>query len=141
MSQYFCPQCAESNGLITAASPATLTGTQYQLDKFIKHTAPSGSHQLNSIFDDPTYDEYRRYVVTTTASGLLEIDDQGRKNLWWFAGSQTGAEYRNGVYFAPTDGVKIVWPENDTKLHAYPIVSSPGSTVTCASCGKSLPLW
>ncbi len=139
--KYFCHQCAISNSLITPASPTTLTGTRYQLDKFIKHTAPSRSYHLLSVFDDPTYGAYSSYVVSTGASGMLQIDDHGRKNLIWFAGRRTGAEYQDGVFAAPADGVKVVWAESDTKLHAFPIAASPPSTVTGASCGRELPLW
>ncbi len=141
MSKYYCHECMMVNSIVTPASPIALTGTQYQLDKFIKHTAPSQSYPLNSVFDDPTYKAYSKYVVSTSASGLLEIDDQGRNNLMWFAGSRTGAEYRNGVFTAPTEGVKVVWPESGTKLHAFPITGSPHRSVNCASCGKALPLW
>lgn len=141
MSRYYCHECSILNGLVTPASPVSLTGTSYQLGKFIKHTAPTGTYPLNSIFDDPTYDTYSQYVVTGTASGLLEIDDGNRKNFIWFAGRRTGAEYRNGIFIAPTSGVKVVLPEDDTKLHAFPITASPPSTVNCVSCGKPLPLW
>jgi hypothetical protein len=141
MNQYYCHQCAISNGLVVPANPNTLTGTSYQLGKFIKHTAPTGTYPLNSVFDDPTYDTYSRYIVSGTASGLLEIDDLGRKNFVWFAGQRTGAEYQNGVFIAPASGVKIVLPEDYTKLHAFPITTSPGSISNCVSCGKILPLW
>jgi len=130
-----------SNCLVTPASPISLTGTQYQLSKFIKHTVPSGSYRLDSVFDDPTYKEYSDYIVNTSASGLLETDDLDRKNLIWFAGSHTGAVYCNGVFVAPTHGVKVVLPESETKLHAFPIAGSPHRKVTCALCGRLLPLW
>ena len=141
MTEYFCHQCAISCSLVTPASPVNLTGSQYQLDKFIKHTAPAAAYQLNSVFDDPTYKSYGDYVVSTAASGALQIDDHGRKNLVWFAGRRTGAEYCSGVFAAPTEGVKVVLPENDTKLHAYPIAASPHSCAICPSCGTTIPLW
>jgi hypothetical protein len=142
MSQYYCHQCAISNSLVSPASPSSLISGSYQLDKFIAHTAPSASHlekDINSVFSDPTYKGYSTYVVNTTASGFLEIDSGGHKNLIWFAGSQTGIEYRKGAFFAPSDGVKVVWPENDDKLHAFPIASSPLQSVVCTLCGRPIP--
>jgi hypothetical protein len=130
-----------SRGLVIPANPVSLTGTSYQLGKFIKHTAPTGTYPLNSIFDDPTYSTYCDYVVTGTASGYLEMDNNNRKSFTWYAGQRTGAEYQNGVFVAPTSGVKIVLPENDSKLHAFPIAASPNSISYCAYCGKPLPMW
>ncbi|MCI0558924.1 MAG: hypothetical protein MN733_10545 [Nitrososphaera sp.] len=139
MPKYYCHE--HSSSLVTPASPSSLTGSQYQLDKFVKHTAPTASYHLNSVFAGPTLQAYSTYVVNTAASGFLEVDDQGRKNLIWFAGSQNGVEYRNGAFSAPTAGVKVVWPEDDNKLHAYPIAASPLRIEVCASCGKQIPMF
>ena len=140
MSTYYCHACAIL-GLVTPAFPVSLTGTQYQLDKFIKHTAPTGIYSINSVFNDPTYEAYSGFIVTGTISGFMEIDDRGRKNFHWYAGEQTGVEYRNGGYNAPTNGVVIVFPEDDTKLHAYPIQGQSGVINYCANCGAPLPMW
>jgi len=142
MLQHYCHECSVLNGLVIPASPSSLTGTSYQLEKYIKHTAPTGIYEgLNSVFDDPTYEAYSGYTVTGTASGLLEIDYKNRKNLIWYAGSPTGVEYRNGIFTAPTTGVKIVLPEDGGKIHAFPITASPHSVAKCLLCGKPLPLW
>ncbi len=130
-----------SQGLVKPANPISLTGTSYQLGKFIKHTVPTGTYPLNSIFNDPTYNTYSGYIVTGTMSGLLEIDDYGRKNFIWYAGENTGAEYRNGIYVAPTSGVKIVLPETSTRLHAFPIAAQPNLINYCRNCGAPLPMW
>ncbi len=141
MSQYFCHTCSSVLGLVIPASPTSLTGTYYQLEKYIKHTAPTKIYAINSIFDDPTYLAYSGYIVTGTISGLMEIDDHGRKNFIWYAGERTGAEYRNGMFIVPTSGIKIVLPEDDTKLHAFPIISNPGLINYCLNCGLPLPMW
>ena len=141
MAQYYCHQCAISNSLVSPVSPSSLTDTPYKAGKFMKHTAPSASvvYSINSIFNDPTYKTYENHVVNATASGFLEIDDWGRKNIIWFAGSQIGVEYHNGVFVAPTDGVKLVLPEDDSRLHAFSIGSSPLQSMLCASCGRPIP--
>ena len=143
MAQYYCHQCAISGSLVRPVSSSSLTDTLYKADKFIKHTPPSASavYSINSVFNDSTYQTYESYVVNAAASGFLEIDNRGRKNIIWFVGSQVGVEYHNGVFVAPTDGVKLVLPEDESKLHAFSIGSSPLQSRSCASCGKPIPFW
>ncbi len=107
----------------------------------MKHTAPSASavYPINSVFNDSTYQSYENHIVNAAASGFLEIDDKGRKNIIWFAGSQIGVEYHNGVFVTPTDGVKLVLSEDDNRLHAFSIGSSPLQSASCAFCGKLIP--
>ena len=141
MAQYYCFDCRILLGLLPPINSVSLTGTPYQLARYIKHTAPTGTYSVNSIFVDPTYITYSNYIVSGIVSGFLEIDYYGRNNLIWFAGELTGAEYHNGVFVAPTNGVKIVLPEDETKLHAFPILANPGTVNYCVSCRKPLPMW
>ena len=143
MTQYFCYQCAIANNLVSPVEVDTLnlTGSSYQLEKFIKHTSPPTGSGYITVFDDPTYKNYRNYIVTGTISGMLEIDDRGRKNLLWYGGEQTGFQYIGGRYIAPVSGVKIVLSENSERLHAYPVEGVSGLILTCASCGEPLPQW
>lgn len=139
MSTYYCHDCSISLGLIVPQIPTSLTGTNYQLERYIKHTAPTGTYFVNSVFDDPL--AYSGYIVTGTMSGFLEVDDRNRNNLIWYAGERTGVEYRNGVFVAPTNGVKIVLSQDYSKIHAFPIVDNPCTVNYCANCGKPLPMW
>lgn len=141
MSQFYCHQCAYTNNIIVPAEHTTLTGTYYQLVKYMKHTLPADSYRYVSVFDNPDYENYRDFVVTGTISGMLEVDDYGRKNLIWYAGRRTGALYINGEYIMPANGVKIVFPEDEQKIHAYPVTSSSGTIHSCAFCGIDLPQW
>ena len=141
MATYYCHHCALSNSYIIPANPITLTGTLYQLGKFIKHTIPSSSYGTVSVFDEPSYENYSNYFVGTIASGCLEIDDLGRRNIIYYAGERTGVEYANGVFIIPTSGIKVVLAEDGNMTHAFPITSSPGNIVYCAICGVPIPLW
>ena len=134
MSEYYCHKCAAIKGLMNPASPTDLIGTPYQLDKFIKHTAPAGIYPVNSIFDNLDYSAYRDYVVYTSGSGCFEIDDQGRSNLIWIAGRKIGATFHNGVLIAPDDAVRVVFHDNEWKIHAFPTLSDPIQTKRCALC-------
>ena len=143
MSQYYCYECAISNGLIfpVDADSLNLTGTTYQLDKYVKHTTPSTQKGLVTIFDRPDYEKYRSYIVTGTISGMLEIDDISRKNFVWYGGYQTGFEIINGNYIAPVSGIKIVCSEDDQQIHAFPVEGVSGLIYNCMICGKPLPQW
>jgi hypothetical protein len=143
MPQYYCYQCAISHNLISPvdADSLNLTGTSYQLGKYIKHTSSPSGLGIVSIFDDPAYDTYRGYIVTGTISGMLEIDDSSRKNFIWYGGNQTGFEYRDNNYVAPVSGIKIVLVENDQAIHAFPVRGYSGLIYYCQICGNPLPQW
>ena len=93
VSEYYCHRCSVMLGLVKPEVPESLTGTSYQLEKFIKHTAPTGTYPINSLFSDPSYERYRDFVATTIVSGSAYIDDRGRSNLLYFAGDKIGATY------------------------------------------------
>ena len=138
MPRYYCYECARLNGLISPVDPSTFGDPDYQLEKFVKHTAPTGVYPLNSIFHDPTWTSYKNYMVTTSASGCLEVDDNNRKNLIYFAGEETGLKYINGVFTALCSGVKLVCSENVGRVHGFPIDFHPESK-NCALCGRCVP--
>jgi hypothetical protein len=136
MPKYYCHHCGVSQGIINPVSSSRLDDNEYKLEKVIKHTAPSsldwGPH---SVFNDSSYHAYHNYLVNTSASGFVEIDDEGRVNMAWYAGSSTGIKYRDGVFQKPTDGVKLVYHNNDETIHAFPIPMAPYETTKCANCG------
>jgi len=123
---------------MAVASPVSLISGSYQIEKFIKHTVPVSMymHRFVSIFDNPTYDAYRGYTIDSSGSGCLEIDDGGRRSLIYVAGRRVGATYRNGLYVRPDDAIRVVWYENEWKIHTYPTYSEYVETQTCADCGR-----
>ena len=129
--------------LVFPSEPDTLnlTGTNYQLEKYIKHTKPPTQKGLITILENPDYESYRGYIVTGTISGMLQIDNRDRKNFIWYGGYQTGFEYIDGNYVAPVSGIKIVCPEDDQHIHAYPVAGISGLIYNCTLCGKPLPQW
>lgn len=143
MSTYYCYECSISNGLIFPIDPdpLNLTGTSYQLEKYMKHTTPPTQRGLITILDNPDYENYRGYIVTGTISGMLEIDDRNRKNFIWYGGYQTGFKYIDSDYIAPVSGIKIVHPEDEQRIHAFPVKGISGLIYNCTICGKPLPQW
>ena len=111
-----------------------LLQSQYQLDKFVKHTLPL-SHPFASVFNTSGTGDYGNYVVNTAASGAVEFDAQGRRNIIWVAGRATGYSFQNGVLVGPTDGVKVVLSSDANKVHAFPVSSTSLATHNCAACG------
>ncbi|MBX3427591.1 MAG: hypothetical protein KF688_18065 [Pirellulales bacterium] len=138
MPTYYCHKCGLSEGHVKPDVHANLTGEQYQLEKFIKHTAPTGQYKVNSIFADPSYKKYADYIVTTTASGYVEIDDNQRTNIVWFASEKAGTKYVKGAFKCDQSGVKVVFHDDSTKIHAFAAEVNFG-TKTCAKCGASIP--
>lgn len=139
MNQYYCHACAIRCGKLKPADPIELTGTQYQLEKFIKHTAPSTTYPLNSVFTGPASESYRNYIVTAVASGCVQIDGN-RTNIVWVASATTGFTSRNGSFVARNDAVKVVFHDDQFKIHGFPSGSTEFGSATCIDCGKPVPM-
>jgi hypothetical protein len=138
MAIYYCHACAV---LLKAVQPLCsltidLTGTQYQLEKFLKHTAPANMNGFISVYDDPSYPQYKDWSVTASLSGCVEIDDASRKNIIWYAGKTIGVSYDHGTPVCRDDTVKLVLPEYASSTHSFPVLSgSYLQTLKCNNCG------
>lgn len=138
---YYCHECAVRNGLVNPidAFTANLTGSNYQFEKFVKHTAPNQYNGLISVFFWQDFPLYRDFTISGSISGALQIDDQNRKNLIWYAGRDIGITYENGVYRSPNDAVKVVLSENPTGIHAFPINYELQYVNRCLACDRIIP--
>ena len=125
-------------GIPAAAPTDRLFDTSYQLGKYMKHTAPDTAYDINSVFSDPGTAAYAGYAVSTMGSGWYQIDDRGRYNMTWYAGSVVGAEYKGGIFHVPASGVKVVCYYDEFKIHAYPDATIIPAT-TCLRCGAPIP--
>lgn len=119
-------------------SNINLTGSSYLLSKFYKHTLPPISNNLISVFDSSDYNDYRDYVLNTSASGSVEIDSKNRMNVVWVAGKHTGFTFQNGIPQIPNDSVKVVLHSDENKIHAYPTGSIDFSSAKCINCGRDI---
>jgi hypothetical protein len=113
-----------------------LIGTQYQLEKYVKHTVPDPRYNVQSVFNSTSTQVYATYVVESMAAGSVEVDHRGRNNVIWYAGQPTGFLYERGKIKLPEDGVKIVLTTSTGQVHAYPVVSQPVQSATCADCRR-----
>jgi hypothetical protein len=139
--KYYCPECAVHLNLVNPIDAATqnLTGSNYQLEKFVKHTAPIEYHGLISGFFWQDYPLYRDFTISGSIAGIVQIDDQNRRNLIWYAGRDIGITYENGTYKLPNDAVKVVLSDNPTGIHAFPVNFELQYATLCLRCARPLP--
>lgn len=139
MSTYYCNSCAKKNGLIVSIPVAqNLTGSNYQVGKFIKHTCIPTQSGTISIFNTPDYKNYENYVINANASGSVEKQSNGKISYILYAGLNMGFEYRDGVFIQPVDAVKVVVTYDLSKIHAYPTSSKGIRSSNCFNCGNPI---
>ena len=141
MNTYYCHACTSKHGLYAPpVDPAfiNLTGSPYTLTKFMENTIPASGlgKQLNSIYADPTYNDYKAYYVNASASGSLEVQPDGKKNIIWYAGRDLGPAFETGSFKFSGEAVKIVYPENSGKLHHFHVDAHNYLTNVCSICGS-----
>lgn len=133
---------ARSTGRLPALDPAMLVATSYQLDKYIKHTAPTSLHLFNnfvSVFSSPASVSYSSLLVSASSAGYVEVDSQNRVNIIWVASYQTGITLSRGQFVGPTEAVKLVLPYNQSKVHGFPVRVADLIVRPCSQCGAPLP--
>jgi len=139
--KYYCPECAIRLNVVNPIDAATqnLTGSIYQFEKYVKHTAPIEYKGIVSVFFWQDYPLYRAFTISGSLSGIVQIDDLNRRNLIWYAGRDIGITYENGIYKQPNDAVKVVLSDNPTGIHAYPVNYELQYATLCLGCSRPLP--
>ncbi len=138
MSKYYCHECAQRRGFTYSTETVDLTGSQYKLEKYVKHHFPVKNEGIVSVFNSPDYQTYASYTLSAAASGSAQIDDNGTINMIFFAGQTVGATYQNGQFIIPTDTIKVVLLTEPAKIHTYPVNSANYEQSKCADCGKDI---
>ena len=135
MAIHYCHPCAAEERRLRKPPDGDLIGTTYQLEKYIKHTAPDPKYPVQSVFSTPSTQEYASYIIETMAAGSLEVDDRGRSNVIWAAGKETGFLFKQGCLIQPQDAVKVVLSSSTGEIHAFPANSTGFLGVKCTRCG------
>jgi hypothetical protein len=135
MKTYFCHQCGIERGHLRTPPTGKIVGSSYQLEKYVKHTVPDESFEVQSVFETPSTRVYADFLVDALTAGSIEIDDKGSTNVIWAAGRPTGFLYREGSLIQPQDAVKVVLSSSASRVHAYPANSTNFAGVTCSRCG------
>jgi hypothetical protein len=135
---YCCHRCAAARGDLVSIHTGSLLETDYQLGHYMKHAVPDARFNVQSVFGSPSTQAYENYIVSSSLSGSVEIDDRGRKNIIWAAGKEIGFRYENGVLKHPEDVVKVVLSTDSGKIHAYSQSSTQFSGSHCVVCGNDV---
>src|SRR5262245_15034741 len=131
MSQIICPECARAEKLLPSLD-GKFTGTEYQLEKYLKHSVPDAAESYVTVFKAPSTAAYSGYIVAAAASGYLEVDDHNRHNVVVFASATTGFAFASGRFEGITNGVKVVVGHDPTRVHAFPFNTSVVAGRSCA---------
>ena len=81
---YYCHTCAAKRGYLNVPTSSPLN-SNYQLEKYMKHTVPNPSYSVQSVFPSASTQAYQNYLLSTlllaryrkmtlvarTSSGLL----------------------------------------------------------------------
>lgn len=138
---YYCHECASEIYNPIDISEINLTGSLYQLGKFIKHTIAKPLLGITSSYYDTSYSAYNEYTINALASGSLEVIKQGdniKYNYVYFADKNIGCQYINGKATMEEDAVKVVLTNDRIKIHSFSTGSFGIQNNICTKCGKSL---
>ena len=138
MTQNICHDCARARKLLPEQAGPRFTDTEYQLDKYIKHTAPIDGYNYNSVFKHDSTADYSNYIINTLAAGYVEVDDRNRTNVVYFASATAGYAISMGHVEGPVYGVKVVLPHDPNKVHAFPIDTRDLEVEHCDICRKEI---
>jgi hypothetical protein len=139
MAKYYCHPCASSMGMLRNIHSSAPIASKYQLEKYLKHTAPSSTCSHLSIFDDPSTGSYRNAIVAASCSGSVEIDVRGRKNIIYVASTgRIGCSFQNGVFLRANNTIKVVLSSDPEMVHAFTESSTQYSTALCEKCGSPI---
>jgi hypothetical protein len=137
-SAYHCHSCASAAGMLPPLPPNFIPSS-YQLDKERKHTTVSSVKGWLGVFNLTGSETYWDYIVNPLASGCVEVDAWGRRNVI-LVGSQTAhITLLNGSYVGPADAVKLVCAQNSSMAHPFPVATSALTVGSCATCGARVP--
>lgn len=116
--------------------PDDLLRWELPFEKYLKHTLPPTRLEgVHSVFNVLSESRYLQFVINTSASGCLEIDEYGRKNLIYAVGETIGFTFVNGAGYRPDNAVRLVLPLDENKRHAF---STSGFVISrlCPRCGE-----
>ena len=136
MKKYTCRKCAEDRGLKTSARTSDPLQSQYQIEKWDKHTIPSTSIGYQTVFDSRSSSQYAGAIYEAVDLGFIEEDDKGRLNILHCpsTGSRIGQAFARGQNLGRMDMSRVVNWSQETGIHAMLDGSSDFSTVQCSAC-------
>ena len=136
---YHCAKCTDAKGLRPSAPSTDFLLTSYQRDKHTKHTVPSSSHTVQSVFDDPSEAYYQQTLLQAYRYGALEATSRGTDILFCPSTQSTvGYKQQWGTHVARQDTIRVVLSSDSVKVHAFLNASSDHTQHRCGTCGGPL---
>lgn len=140
MSTYYCHGCAAFNGFLRPPLKGdSLTDNVYKLHKYIKHTNPSSSSGYKTTVTGVASETYQNLVLTTVASGHVQVDNHNRINIVWIGSESTGIALQGGRFVGDVSAFKVVCSSDSNKIHGFPIAVTELRSATCAQCRRTIP--
>jgi hypothetical protein len=130
----FCHECGQMQGFLRPTTELTLTGNDYQLEKFYSHTTGD-----SSVFAKPSFETYRHWTVTALASGWISVDKRNRVTMVIYAGEGVGLCRKDKIYCGLANAVRVVHYSDGCKIHPIPCTEEFLSVASCDRCGSPLP--
>ncbi|GAB4020481.1 hypothetical protein GCM10028808_61760 [Spirosoma migulaei] len=131
---YYCLKCCHQAPIsnVFFQQNSNYTGSRDQIKKYTKHTSILNLSHHTSIFTDPN--RYCEYVNLTKASGSIEIDQDGHKNLLYDTQSPIGKILDISGSAILNSTIKLVQGGKEKRQHAYPTGSINNNI--CSICGE-----
>jgi hypothetical protein len=108
----------------------------YQRDKYEKHSKPSSSHHVQTVFDNSSTQYYEDCIREAVERGAVQVESRGTNVIFCpSTGRAIGSKYKWGQYADQQDTVVVVKTSDRGGVHAFLKASSQYSGQKCARCG------
>lgn len=138
----YCHTCAVELCLLKHARSSVLLQTEYRLESLLRDLAGPAivaSSEITSLLENATTSRYRDFVVSAAASGLVRIENNGRRRgLVIVAGRGAGYTWKGKEVIGPSDGMVLVLSSNPLTVDAYPMRLDAIRRADCEWCGEPL---
>ena len=138
-NEYFCPGCADQLGIRPTMTTFDPVGSSCQRENYEKHTIPSSSHPLQTVFDNTSTQYYEDCIREAIKRGIVQRETRGTNVIFCpTTGSAIGSKYKWGKYANQQDTIIVVKTSDPNGVHAFLKASSQYSHQQCAHCGVNI---
>jgi len=139
MGCFYCTRCADKLGLKPLMPTLDLLGSTHQRDKHEKHTKPSTSHRVQTVFDNNSTQYYEECIREAFEHGTVQIESRGTNIIFCPSTQSTlGSKYKWGEYACKQDTVIVVKTSEPHGVHAFLTASSQYQNQRCDQCGNTV---
>lgn len=136
--RWLCNDCARKLAELPPEPSGSLLLTAYQQQKFSKHTVGDPASPTNSVYNSGDESAYEDSARRTMQEGAVQIDDQGRRNVFRPLNRPIGVTHTVRGQFV-VSGEKVVLGDEAGRVHAFPYGSPVIPKKRCNQCGSPIP--